>query len=143
MKIAVASDHAGFQLKNQLRDRIAALGYQVEDLGPDSDARCDYPDFARPAAEAVAAGRADRAVLVCGSGIGMAMTANKVRGVRAVVAAVELQARLARAHNDANVLCIGQRLTTPTVAERLLEEFLQAEFEGGRHRARVAKIENT
>jgi ribose 5-phosphate isomerase B len=71
------------------------------------------------------------------------MTANKVRGVRAVVAAVELQARLARAHNDANVLCIGQRLTTPTVAERLLEEFLQAEFEGGRHRARVAKIENT
>ncbi|MEM1025672.1 MAG: ribose 5-phosphate isomerase B [Myxococcota bacterium] len=142
MKIAVASDHAGRRLKDSVRDHLRTLGHEVQDLGPDQDGRVDYPDFGARGARMVAAGQVDRAVLVCGSGIGMSMTANRFRGVRAVVAALETQARLARAHNDANVLCLGERLTAETLALVITEAFMDAEFEGGRHEARVAKIDD-
>lgn len=143
MKIGVGSDHAGFELKNRLIEFLRGDGHEVRDFGPESAERCDYPDFAWPVAQAVAGAQLDRGILVCGSGIGMSMAANRVPGARAVVAVVEAQSRLARAHNDANILCIGQRLTTPMVAEDLVRIFLQTEFEGGRHQGRVAKIEGS
>ncbi|MGF1509609.1 MAG: ribose 5-phosphate isomerase B [Myxococcota bacterium] len=140
-RIAFAADHAGVQLKAALFEQCRAAGYEVLDLGTQGDDRVDYPDYAAAGARAIQDEQCDRAVLVCGSGIGMAMTANRFEGVRAVVAGYEAQARLARAHNDANVLCLGQRLTGPELAGSILRVFLETEFEGGRHAGRVIKLE--
>jgi len=141
MKIALASDHAGFAEKERLKPLLTDLGLQFEDLGTVSEASVDYPDYARKVAEEVAAGRVDQGVLVCGSGIGMAITANKVPGVRAAVAWSEETARLARQHNDANVLAIGARTTPPDQIPAIVRAWFSSNFEGGRHAERVAKIE--
>jgi ribose 5-phosphate isomerase B len=141
MKIALASDHAGFAEKERIKPLLTDLGLQFEDLGTVSEASVDYPDYARKVAEEVAGGRVDQGVLVCGSGTGMAITANKVPGVRAAVAWSEETARLARQHNDANVLAIGARTTPPDEIPAIVRAWFSSNFEGGRHAERVAKIE--
>jgi len=140
MKIAIAADHAGFALKQKLRQRLENEGHQVVDFGPGNDQSCDYPDFAQPVARDVAQGRSDRGILVCSTGIGMAMAANKIRGVRAATAQSEDAVRLTREHNDANVLTIGARYLDDESASGLVDIFLNTEFAGGRHARRVAKI---
>jgi ribose 5-phosphate isomerase B len=140
MKIAIGADHAGFALKEKLRERLAAEGHQVVDYGTHSLESCDYPDFARPVALDVGQGRADRGILVCSTGIGMAMAANKVDGVRAAPAQSADEVQLTREHNDANVLTLGARYLDEPHAMELIELFLHTEFAGGRHGRRVAKI---
>ena len=140
MKIALASDHAGYAEKERLKPLLADLGLEVEDLGTVSEESVDYPDYARRVAERVARGLAEQGVLVCGSGTGMAIAANKVPGVRAAVAWSEETAQLARRHNDANVLAVGARTTPPEEIERIVRAWFGARFEGGRHAGRVAKI---
>jgi ribose 5-phosphate isomerase B len=140
VKIVIASDHAGFDLKQRVADALRALGHEVEDFGTDSKESVDYPDFAEPAAREVAVGAADRAVLVCGSGVGVAIVANKVDGVRAVNAHDPEEAELSRLHNDANVLTLSGRRLTADQAETIVQRFLNTEFEGGRHSRRVRKI---
>jgi ribose 5-phosphate isomerase B len=142
MKIALASDHAGFAEKERLKPLLHELGLEVEDLGTVSEASVDYPDYARKVAEEVAQRRVDQGVLVCGSGTGMAITANKVAGVRAAVAWSEETARLARQHNDANVLAIGARTTPAEQIPPIVRAWFSSNFEGGRHAERVAKIES-
>lgn len=139
--ILIASDHAGFALKQHLRLALQRLGLPFEDLGTDSEASVDYPDFAHRLAQALGEGRAERGVLVCGSGQGMVMAANRHAGVRAALPHDEAAARLARQHNDANVLALGARVTPPDQAERILRAFLETPFEGGRHQRRVDKID--
>ena len=138
--IAVGSDHGGFTLKGRLADELRGLGYEVIDLGTHSDDRVDYPDFGAAVGRAVAGGEAELGVCVCGSGIGIAMAANKVPGVRAATVHDATSARLAREHTDANVLCLGERLLDPEVASVAVRAWLGAEFEGGRHVGRVAKL---
>ena len=140
MKIAIAADHAGYQEKEQLKPLLTELGIQFEDLGTVSPESVDYPDYARKVADKVARGEADQGLLVCGSGTGMAIAANKVPGVRAAVAWSEETARLARQHNDANVLAIGARTTPPDDIPKIVRAWFATEFEGGRHAARVEKI---
>ncbi len=141
MRIAIGADHAGFALKQQLKRWLADAGHEVTDFGTDSEASADYPDFAARVAESVASDAAERGVLVCGSGIGMAMAANRRRRVRAVAASDLYSARLSRAHNNANVLALGSRIVAPPLAEAILELFLSTPFEGGRHERRVAKMD--
>jgi ribose 5-phosphate isomerase B len=140
MRIALASDHAGYAEKERLKTLLAGLGIEFDDLGTASDASVDYPDYARKVAEQVADGRVEQGLLVCGSGTGMAITANKVHGVRAAVAWSEETARLARRHNDANVLAIGARTTPVDDIPKIVRAWFSTDFEGGRHAARVAKI---
>jgi RpiB/LacA/LacB family sugar-phosphate isomerase len=140
MKIAIGADHAGFELKNQLGDVLRQTGHEVCDFGTDSAESADYPDFAGRVAKAVASGTAERGVLVCGSGVGMSIAANKVRGIRAALGVNAETVRLTRAHNDANILTLGARFTDPALAGELLRVFLEEPFEGGRHQQRVAKI---
>ena len=140
MRIALASDHAGYAEKERLKSLFADLGVEFTDLGTGSEESVDYPDYARKVAEQVAAGEVEQGVLVCGSGTGMAITANKVPGVRAAVAWSEETARLARQHNDANVLAIGARTTPPTDIPKIVRAWLATDFEDGRHAARVQKI---
>jgi ribose 5-phosphate isomerase B len=141
MKIALGADHAGFELKEKLKRVLVAQGVQVEDHGTQSDESVDYPDFARAVAEEVARQQADFGILVCGTGIGMSMSANKVPGIRAAKVDTEFEAGMARAHNDANVLCLGARVTDEATAKNLVRKFLETRFEGGaRHRRRVDKI---
>ena len=140
MRVALASDHAGYAEKERLKDVLADLGVEFDDLGTVSEESVDYPDYARKVAEQVAQGRVEQGVLVCGSGTGMAITANKVPGVRAAVAWSEEIARLARQHNDANVLAIGARTTPPDEIPKIVRAWFATEFEGGRHAARVEKI---
>ena len=141
MKIALASDHAGYAEKERLKPLLLDLGLEVDDLGTTSEDSVDYPDFAHRVANEVAEGRADQGLLVCGSGTGMAMTANKVAGVRAAVAWSEETARLARQHNDANVLAIGARTTPAGQIPAIVRAWFSTGFEGGRHAQRVGKIE--
>jgi ribose 5-phosphate isomerase B len=140
MKLAIASDHAGYALKEKLRQGLKDAGHEVVDCGTSSAESCDYPDFAAPVANDVAQGVADRGILVCSSGIGMAIAANKVSGVRAVPVRSRDEARLAREHNDANVLTLGAKYLDEPGAMELIEVFLHTEFAGGRHARRVAKI---
>ena len=140
MRIALASYHAGYAEKERLKTVLADLGVQFDDLGTASEESVDYPDYARKVAEQVADGRVEQGLLVCGSGTGMAITANKVPGVRAAVAWSEEIARLARQHNDANVLAIGARTTPPAEISKIVRAWFSTEFEGGRHASRVAKI---
>jgi ribose 5-phosphate isomerase B len=139
--IAIAADHAGYALKERLKDVLRRRGLAFEDFGASSEASVDYPDFAHKVAEAVASGAAERGLLVCGSGQGMAMAANRHRGVRAALPFDEQSARLARQHNDANVIALGARTLPAETSERLLEVFLDTPFEGGRHERRVSKID--
>ncbi|MBM3600349.1 MAG: ribose 5-phosphate isomerase B [Alphaproteobacteria bacterium] len=138
--IAIAADHAGFEMKNLVRDELARLGHTVLDLGTDSSESVDYPDFADRLAVALADGRAGRGVLVCGTGIGIAMAANRHRHVRAAVCHNTSDAKLARLHNDANVLALGARVIGPEVAKDCVATFFATAFEGGRHAKRVAKM---
>ena len=140
MRIVVASDHAGRKLRAALVQELVRGQHAVEDLGPNSDASVDYPDFAKDASRRVASGQADFGVLTCGSGVGMSIAANKVHGVRAALCRTPEDAALARGHNNANVLCLGERVTPPDVAVKILETFLKTPFDGGRHQARVDKI---
>lgn len=140
MKIALGADHAGVEAKRRLADLLRREGHEVADLGTQGEDSVDYPDFAQAVARAVAGGSAPRGILVCGTGIGMSIAANKVPGVRAAKCNDPLEARLARAHNDANVLCLGARVTDLSVMEEMVREFLATPFEGGRHARRVAKM---
>ncbi len=140
MKIAIASDHAGFELKQEIAAALRADGHDVKDFGTDSEASVDYPDFAEPAAREVAVGDAERGVLVCGSGVGVSIVANKVDGVRAVHAHDAEEVQISRQHNNVNVVTLGERTTSPEQAIEIVKTFLSTEFEGGRHQQRVDKI---
>lgn len=139
--IAVAADHAGYLLKDVIAAHLRDQGLEVSDLGTNSGDRVDYPDLGAAVGRAVAAGEVDGGIAVCGSGIGIAIAANKVPGVRAATVHDETSARLSREHNDANVICLGERLTGETVALAAVDAWLAASFEGGRHTGRVAKID--
>jgi ribose 5-phosphate isomerase B len=140
--IAIGSDHAGFLLKEALEDELVSSGYTVVDVGTDSEESCDYPDFGLKVAEAVSGGEAWRGVLVCGTGAGMAMVANKVPGVRAAACSEPYTAEYCRLHNDANVLTMGARIVDLEAARKILHAFLDAEYEGtgSRHERRLGKI---
>lgn len=140
MKIAIGSDHAGFRYKSMIAEMLRNGGHEVMDFGTTSEERADYPDYAYATAEAVSAGTCEAGVLVCGSGIGVAITANKVDGVRAATCISVEMAKLSRQHNNANVVCIGERLVSPELAREIVQEFLGTSFEGGRHEERVKKI---
>lgn len=139
-KIIVGSDHAGLALRGEAARVAAEAGGEVEDVGPRPGEKADYPDQARAVAEAVAEGRARFGILVCGTGIGVSIAANKIRGIRAALCTTEFEARMARAHNDANVLCMGERVIGPGVCAGIVRAFLETAFEGGRHAVRVQKI---
>lgn len=140
MRIALGADHAGVALKADIKRLLDERGIAYEDFGTDSTTSVDYPDFAKKVADAVSAGSFDRGILVCGSGVGMAIAANKVAGIRAVAANDEDTARLSREHNNANVLALGERLTPFDAARRMVNLFLDTPFAGGRHQRRVDKI---
>lgn len=140
MKIAIGADHAGFALKEKLRAELAAKGHEVVDFGTGTAESCDYPDYAQTVGREVSQGRSDRGILVCSTGIGMAIAANKIEGVRAAPAVSEDEVRMTREHNDANVLTIGAKYLNEAVAADLVDIFLTTEFAGGRHARRVAKI---
>lgn len=139
--IVIASDHAGVALKDHVLRLLAQRGQALVDLGPADDRSVDYPDFAHLVAEEVASGRADLGILICGTGLGMSMAANRHRGVRAAVCHDAYTAAMARSHNDANVLCLGARVLGIGVVEQIVGIFLDTPFEGGRHRRRAVKIE--
>ncbi len=141
MKYFIATDHAGFAIKEKVKQMLHDLGHEVEDLGPDSAERVDYPDFAHKLARAVLAEEGSFGVLICGTGIGMSLAANKHEGIRAALCHDAYTAQMARAHNDANVLCFGERVVGLGVAESILKAWNETSFEGGRHANRVAKIE--
>jgi len=143
VKLAFASDHAGYDLKERLAARARELGHEVLDLGVHSHDSVDYPEYGIACGEAVVGGRAELGVVVCGSGIGIAIAANKVPGCRAALAHDHFTAEMSRRHNDANVLALGARVVGEGVALDALEKFLSTPFEGGRHAARVAKIESS
>ena len=140
MRIAIACDHPGVALKSKLVELLEARGHDAVDLGTDGPASVDYPDYAVRVTGEVTAGRCACGILICGTGIGMSLSANKVPGIRAAVATKAYMARMARAHNDANVLCLGARVIDEGVAEEVLDAWLETPFEGGRHAVRVDKI---
>ena len=140
MKIAIASDHRGFDAKRKLIPMLKQKGHQVDDFGCDSPASCDYPDFAVPCGQSVAAGRHDIGIMLDGSGIGMSIAANKVKGVRAALAHDEVTARISREHNHCNVLCIGTDLLSEAQITKIVEIFLDTHFLDGRHTRRLDKI---
>ena len=140
MKIALGCDHGGYDLKQHVIKVLERLGHEAEDFGCFSKESCDYPDFGAAAAKAVAAGKCDRGIVICTTGIGISNAANKVKGVRCAHCADCLQAEMTRRHNDANMMAIGAGFTGPNMAERMVEAFLSTEFEGGRHARRVEKM---
>ena len=140
MKIALAADHAGFEEKEKLKSELDSLGVEYTDMGTDSNASVDYPDFARKVAEAVAKGDYERGILLCGSGAGMAIAANKVPGIRSAVAWNEEIARLSREHNNTNVLALAARFTADYEIKNIVKAWLDAEFDAGRHERRIEKI---
>lgn len=138
--IVIASDHGGYALRGEIAAYLGKAGFAYTDLGCPSAERCDYPDYAIAACRAVAEGRADRAILVCSTGIGMSMAANKIKGIRAALCGDSYSARYTRLHNDANVLCLGARVVGPGLALDIVELFLNTAFEGGQHKIRIDKI---
>ncbi|MGI5971760.1 MAG: ribose 5-phosphate isomerase B [Oscillospiraceae bacterium] len=138
--LAIGCDHGGFALKNEIKKYLDASNIEYRDFGTFSDESCDYPDFAEKAARAVASGECERGLLFCGTGIGISIAANKVRGIRAAVCSDCYSAEMSRRHNDANILCLGGRVVGAGLAEKIVEVFLNSEFEGGRHARRVEKI---
>lgn len=141
MKIALGADHGGYELKNQIKKHLEAKGYEILDLGTNSSDSVDYPEYGRAVGEAVTNCEAKFGIVVCGTGIGISIAANKVKGVRAALCTNTSMARLTREHNDANVLAIGARMVGDVLALEMVDTFLGTEFEGGRHANRVAKIE--
>ena len=139
-KIGIASDHAGYQLKEFIIGYLDSKGYDVHDFGCHSEESCDYPDFGEAAARAVASGEYDRGIVICTTGIGISIAANKVQGIRCAHCADSLEAEMTRRHNDANMLAIGAGFTGKNLAERMVEVFLSTDFEGGRHERRVNKL---
>lgn len=139
-KVAIGGDHAGFEYKGKLIQKLTSFGYEVKDFGPFSDASVDYPDYVHPLCSAIESGEYEFGVVICGSGNGVAITANKHQGIRAALCWNEDLAALARQHNDANVIALPARFITYELAEKLSETFLRTEFEGGRHQNRVNKI---
>ena len=140
MKIAIASDHGGYDYKQELVPYIESLGHQVLDLGCHGPASVDYPDYGIPCAQAVARGEADRGVVICGTGIGISISANKVPGIRCALCTDPVMARLTREHNDANMLAMGGRIIGIELAKGIVQVFLSTEFSGGRHKTRIDKI---
>jgi ribose 5-phosphate isomerase B len=140
--ILIGSDHAGFSLKTFLKEVMEQDGLQIVDVGCAADISCDYPDYARSLCERILSGEAARGILICGTGLGMSMAANRFSGIRAALCTSEYQARMSRAHNDANVLIIGGRVTGVEVALSILRAWLETPFEGGRHQRRIDRIES-
>ncbi len=142
MNVALSSDHRGFHAKEQIKVYLTEAGHHVIDFGCDSPASCDYPDTAISGAKSVARGETERGIFLCGTGIGMSMTANKVRGIRAALCHDELTAEMSRRHNDANVLCLPADLVGEELMRRVVDAWLRTEYEGGRHQRRLDKIAN-
>ena len=140
MHIALGCDHRGLSLKHLIMNLLTEMGHSCHDFGCYDDSSVDYPDVAREVAEAVAEGRFERGILICSTGIGMSIVANKVRGIRAALCSDVLSARRARQHNDANILCLGQEVVGQDMAQEVVKAYLAAEFEGGRHQRRLQKI---
>ena len=140
MKIAIGADHAGFEVKEKIKKQLAEMNLEVEDLGTHSLDSVDYPDYGAAVGRTVASGKADEGIIVCGSGIGIAIAANKIHGVRAAQAWNEETAHLARRHNDANILSIGARVIPEEEISKIVQAWFDAKFEGGRHAGRIAKI---
>ena len=140
MKIAIGSDHGGFSVKELAKPHLEKLGYEVIDFGTNTPDSCHYPIYAEKVARAVAAGEVDRGILICGTGIGMSIAANKIPGIRAAAVSDCFTAKATRQHNDSNILCLGERTVGPGLALLLMETFLTTEFEGGRHQTRVDMI---
>ena len=140
MKIAIASDHGGFDLKEQVKVWLQEMGHEVEDFGCHSKESCDYPDFGAAAARAVASGQCERGIVICTTGIGISITANKVKGIRCALCSEPWSAEMTRRHNNANMLAMGAGAVGPLLARRIVETFLTTEFEGGRHQRREDKI---
>jgi len=141
MNFVIGSDHAGFQLKELVKSHLIGRGHQVEDAGPAAPESCDYPVYGLKVANLVAAGEYDQGVLICGTGLGMSMAANRVRGARAALCTNEFQARMARAHNNANILVLGERVLGSELALSILDAYLETRFEGGRHERRLALLD--
>ena len=139
--ISIASDHGGYCLKEHIKAYLTAKGINVRDCGCDSQESCDYPIFAKAAAEAVADGRCEKGIVICTTGIGVSIAANKVKGIRCALCTDSLQAEMTRRHNDANMLALGAGITGGNLAKRMVEIFLHTEFEGGRHARRVALLD--
>lgn len=140
MRIAIGSDHAGFELKERLRHRLSGQGHQVRDFGPETDDPTDYADIAAPLAEAVVDGQHQLGIVICSNGVGVSIAANKVRGARAALCSDAWTARRAREHTDCNVLALGSYVLNDTLADEIVDAFLDAEFEGGRHARRLGKL---
>ncbi len=140
MTISIASDHGGYELKEHIKEFLEAKGLDCRDFGTNGAESCDYPVFAKAAAEAVASGACERGIVICTTGIGISIAANKVKGIRCALCADPLSAELCRAHNDANMLSLGAGMTGPKLAERIVDVFLSTAFEGGRHKRRVDLI---
>ena len=140
MKIAIGNDHVAVELKNHITKYVEAKGYEVVNFGTDSSESCDYPIYGEKVARAVASGECDLGILICGTGIGISLAANKVKGIRAAVCSEPYSARLTRQHNNANIIAFGARVVGQAMAEMIVDEFLDAEYEGGRHARRVDMI---
>ena len=141
MKIALASDHGGFALKEELKKYLAGEGYELLDLGTDSEESVDYPIYGKACAEAVAAGKADKGIVCCGTGIGISIAANKVRGIRCALCTDTVMAELTKKHNNANMLALGGRTTDAETAVSITKTWLETEFEGGRHQRRIDMLD--
>lgn len=140
MKVAIGSDHGGLDLKEAVIATLNSLNLEYEDMGTHDRNSCDYPDFAQKVAESVASGRFEQGILICGTGLGMSIAANKVQGIRAALCNEIFSAQMARAHNDANILCLGARVVGAGVAQEIVKAYFGTQFEGGRHARRVEKI---
>lgn len=143
MKISIASDHAGLELKDYIKEYLTKKGHEVEDFGTYTKDSCDYPDFARPCAQSVANKTSELGILVCYTGIGMSMCANKVKGIRAALVTSVENAHLTKEHNNANILCLGAKDTPQDLALNIVDEFINTPFAGGRHERRVNKLMET
>ena len=140
MKIAIGNDHTAVQMKNHIKNYLEERGHEVVNFGTDSEERCDYPVYGKKVAEAIVKGECERGILICGTGIGISLAANKVKGIRAAVCSESYSARLTRQHNDANIIAFGARVVGEATAEMIVKEFINTEYEGGRHQRRVDMI---
>ena len=140
MKIAIGNDHTAVEMKNHIQKYLENKGHEVINFGTDSTERCDYPVYGKKVADAVASGACERGILICGTGIGISLAANKVKGIRAAVCSESYSARLTRQHNDANIIAFGARVVGEATAEMIVDEFINTEYEGGRHQRRIDMI---
>ncbi|MBR0359734.1 MAG: ribose 5-phosphate isomerase B [Clostridia bacterium] len=140
MKIAIGNDHVAVGMKNHITEYLTAKGYEIVNFGTDTSERCDYPVYGKKVAEAVVSGECELGILICGTGIGISVAANKVKGIRAAVCSEPYSARLTRQHNNANIIAFGARVVGEATAEMIVDEFLNAEYEGGRHQTRIDMI---